>query len=511
VVSITREFFLYCSGANKEILERPECAIDYPKFIGIGVTVFFSAILAALSAGYAFYLTFQSLVLSYLLGALWGLIIFMLDRFIVSTFKRKVIPPTPSLIERLRLRSDEILRALPRIVLAIMVSALIVVPIELRLFEKELNARVAEHRVDEVAAARRQVREQFPDIDRLKTENDRLEQAIALKRKQTADLLESLLDNPPPSIAELIIDQRTKEFLSTRAQFQELKKVNQGIIAANSQKLEYLNAQADAQERQIASVMATTRSDGLLMRMQAMSELKAKNKTIATFSILILLLFILLETAPVIVKLLSNVGPYEYFWAAFESMANLMDRANPGPVNKIEEIAETDQIAKQSYEKQGLLLQTSEVKSDGQLRAFLCHSAHDKPAIRSLCKKLKEDNIDAWLDEERILPGQYWEAEITRAMRSCDVVIACLSRKSVNKAGYVQKEIKYAVELAFEQPEDSIFLIPAKLDECDIPGSLSRLQWVNLFADNGYHRLMLALHKRANENGYRLADCSEPL
>ena len=109
------------------------------------------------------------------------------------------------------------------------------------------------------------------------------------------------------------------------------------------------------------------------------------------------------------------------------------------------------------------------------LRAFLCHSSGDKPAVRELYQRLCDEGIDAWLDEEKLLPGQDWQREIPKAVRASDVVIVCLSQNSITKAGYVQKEIKFALDVADEQPEDTIFLIPAKLEACEVPGRLA--QW----------------------------------
>ncbi len=139
--------------------------------------------------------------------------------------------------------------------------------------------------------------------------------------------------------------------------------------------------------------------------------------------------------------------------------------------------------------------------STQSLRVFLCHSSADKPAVRELYQRLAADGIDAWLDEENLLPGQDWQREIPRAVRQSDVVIVCLSRRSIDKAGYVQKEIKLALDVADEQPEDTIFLIPLKLEECDVPERLSRWQWVNLFDARGYERLMRALRARAGGLG----------
>jgi formylglycine-generating enzyme required for sulfatase activity len=143
----------------------------------------------------------------------------------------------------------------------------------------------------------------------------------------------------------------------------------------------------------------------------------------------------------------------------------------------------------------------SHADSSRALRVFLCHASGDKPAVRELYQRLHTDGIDAWLDEEDLLPGQDWQRAIPKAVRDSDVVLVCLSRNSINKAGYVQKEIKFALDVADEQPEDTIFLIPLKLEECKVPERLSRWQWVNLFHPNGYERLMRALRVRATSLG----------
>jgi hypothetical protein len=135
------------------------------------------------------------------------------------------------------------------------------------------------------------------------------------------------------------------------------------------------------------------------------------------------------------------------------------------------------------------------------LRVFLCHSTQDKPAVRNLYQRLQTDGFDAWLDEEKLLPGQDWDFEIQKAVRQSDVVIVCLSKGSVTKAGYVQKEIRLALDVADEQPEGTIFIIPLKLEECQIPDRLSRWQWVKLFEERGYERLINALRVRANALG----------
>lgn len=131
------------------------------------------------------------------------------------------------------------------------------------------------------------------------------------------------------------------------------------------------------------------------------------------------------------------------------------------------------------------------------LKVFLCHASADKPKVRELYRYLKRRGLQPWLDAEDLLPGQNWKVEIPKAIETSDAIIICLSKGSVDKEGYVQKEIKFALDRALEMPEDRIFLIPARLEECDVPYSLSTYHWVDLFTEGGHEKLMKSLKLRA--------------
>lgn len=154
---------------------------------------------------------------------------------------------------------------------------------------------------------------------------------------------------------------------------------------------------------------------------------------------------------------------------------------------------------------QNISVSSTSIQPTRALSVFLCHSSGDKQAVRNLHKRLLTDGINPWLDEENLLAGQEWEQEIPKAVRESDIVIICLSQSAINKKGYVQKEIKYALDVADEQPERTIFLIPIKLEECQIPERLRRWHCVDLFKENGYDRLMRALRSRANELGINIS------
>lgn len=139
----------------------------------------------------------------------------------------------------------------------------------------------------------------------------------------------------------------------------------------------------------------------------------------------------------------------------------------------------------------------SKVTNNRKLQVFLCHSSGDKALVRDLYQRLLADGLDPWLDEPKLLPGQDWELEIRKAVKKSDIIIVCLSESSINRRGFVQKEIKYALDVAAEQPEATIFIIPLKLEECEVPESLRRWHWVRYFEERGYDLLIEALQYRA--------------
>ena len=127
------------------------------------------------------------------------------------------------------------------------------------------------------------------------------------------------------------------------------------------------------------------------------------------------------------------------------------------------------------------------------VRVFLCHSSADKVPVRELYGRLVSDRIEPWFDEVDLLPGQDWQLEIEKAVRSSAIVLVCLSEGSVNKAGFVQKEIRLALDVADEQPEGTTFIIPVRLAGCSVPARLSRWQWVDLYSSGGYEQLLAAI------------------
>jgi formylglycine-generating enzyme required for sulfatase activity len=140
---------------------------------------------------------------------------------------------------------------------------------------------------------------------------------------------------------------------------------------------------------------------------------------------------------------------------------------------------------------------------------FLCHSSGDKPTIRDLYVRLRNDGFEPWFDEESLRPGQDWDYEIRKAVCASDIVIVCLSRSSITKAGYIQKELGFALDIAHQQPEGNIFVIPVKLEECDVPERLKKWHWVNLLKQDGYSQLIESLNLCASQKDCKITAANQ--
>ncbi len=133
------------------------------------------------------------------------------------------------------------------------------------------------------------------------------------------------------------------------------------------------------------------------------------------------------------------------------------------------------------------------MKLSKQLQVFLLYARKDEKIVRRLYQRILKEGVDVWLDREKILPGQDWQYEIHRAIQASDMVIVCLSRQFNKQGGYRHEELKIALAKARSLPEGRGFLIPARLEKCDLPESLRRWQRVDLFEAQGYKKLVYAL------------------
>jgi len=129
-------------------------------------------------------------------------------------------------------------------------------------------------------------------------------------------------------------------------------------------------------------------------------------------------------------------------------------------------------------------------------------SSNDKPAARELYQKLRAELwIQPWLDEEELYPGQDWNMEIEKAVEAADAIIVCLSKGSITKEGYVQRELRIVLDFAGYKPEGALYIIPVRLEECEPPRRLRAWQYADYFGDKSertFQRLLVSLKKHAD-------------
>lgn len=139
--------------------------------------------------------------------------------------------------------------------------------------------------------------------------------------------------------------------------------------------------------------------------------------------------------------------------------------------------------------------------SNRQLNVFLSYATEDENFAKTLYEGLIRYNLDVWFDKEKLFPGQLWDEVVRQALNNADIVIVLLSKHTVSKEGYIQKEIRLALDKVDEKPDGTVYLIPVKIGKSPIPSRLSTIQYVDIKEENGFLKLMESIRIRAKSLG----------
>lgn len=126
-------------------------------------------------------------------------------------------------------------------------------------------------------------------------------------------------------------------------------------------------------------------------------------------------------------------------------------------------------------------------------RIFLSYARKDKDAVEAIYSELITQGHKPWMDSRDILPGEDFRRAIEKAIQDSDLILACLSSNSVDRRGFIQRELKQALDLWKERLESDIYIIPVRLEDCRAPESLANFQWVDLFKKDGWSKLLKAI------------------
>ena len=134
-------------------------------------------------------------------------------------------------------------------------------------------------------------------------------------------------------------------------------------------------------------------------------------------------------------------------------------------------------------------------------KIFLSYAHEDRNVTEKLYHDLIQYNLDIWYDNEKLIPGQNWRIEINKAIQTCHYFIAVLSNNSMTKKGFVQKELKSALDELDLRPERDIFIIPVRIDDVQEPSheKLKELHWIDLFPESKYKKGIGKIIKAINQ------------
>ena len=292
-----RRFFMLCSGADMDILNSCSSG-EKNKYAGIGATVFFTALMAFIAASYALYTVFDNVFAAVVFGILWGLLIFNLDRFIVSTIKKR------------NSVKSELLQATPRIILAVIIAVVISKPLELKIFEKEIDQVLLEQKNELTLANKEQIAQQYtPLIEQLNGEIEALKNEVSVKEAETNELYETYIAEAEGRKGTLLIGkgpvyaEKREKHDAYLAELVELKATNKEKILAIEDQIAALNTEYGLAVENSQPIIDGF--DGLMARINALGELPWFP------SFFIFLLFLAIETSPIAVKLLAPKGSYD--------------------------------------------------------------------------------------------------------------------------------------------------------------------------------------------------------
>ena len=293
-----KQFFILCSGADRDLLEGCSNG-EQTKYVGIGATVFFTAVMAFLASAYALFTVFDSLYPALAFGFVWGLLIFNLDRFIVSTIKKR---------DRFM---DEFIQATPRIILAIIIAIVISKPLEIKIFEKEINTVLLKEKNEMELANKKQVGNYFKsDLDKNKAEIAALKNDILTKEKEVNALYSTYITEAEGTSGTKklgkgpVYKEKRDKHDAALKELATLKTTNEAKIAEKEKTGKQLQADLDKKVTQTQPIIEGF--DGLMARINAL------NKLPWLPSFFIMLLFLAIETSPIIAKLLAPKGEFDF-------------------------------------------------------------------------------------------------------------------------------------------------------------------------------------------------------
>ena len=360
-----KNFLWWCSGAHEKLLKQ--FPSEHAKYAGLGGVLLATFVLASLSSGYAVYTVFGNWIWTVGFAIIWGLIIFNFDRFLVSTMRKYGVS-----------KRKQLWMAVPRLALALLIGVTIARPLEMKIFEKEINVKMTEN-----------LHKKIQRNDSLLTiENNALMNAAVAERQRLTGrklAIEDTLHNLQTAYVQEAdgtggsqqrgIDKLTRLKMDAynQAKLQHGTELSELDLSIKHQDSILNNSKAALEEKRKQYEASATANMGFLERNKALSDLSHEESSVFWSNLLLSLLIILIEIGPVLSKLIMPIGPYDIALAREELLQMAADE------NKIRADKEV------LYEKKKIFYQKQKQMSDELVEK-----------LTEIQKKNIDKEIDKW-------------------------------------------------------------------------------------------------------------------
>jgi len=312
-----KKFLWWCAGTHQDLLKQ--FPSEHAKYSGLGGVLLATFVLASISAGYAVYTVFGNWLWTLGFAIIWGLIIFNFDRFLVSTMRKYGIS-----------KRKQLWMAIPRLILALLIGVTIARPLELKIFEKEINVKMTENLHKKI---------QLNDSLLARENNAVINAAMAERQRVTERKLgiESELSNLQTSYVQEAdgtggsqqrgIDRLTHMKKDAYDQAKNGFAAEQSLLDKNiaTQDSILSNAKGNLEQKRKEYEASATANMGFLERNKALSDLSGEENSVFWSCLLVSLLIILIEIGPVLSKLIMPLGPYDIALAKEELLQMAAD------------------------------------------------------------------------------------------------------------------------------------------------------------------------------------------
>lgn len=432
------EFLWTCAGVNKVVLRQ--CQSDYAKYAGIGGTILFTAIMAAISGGYALNFVFDNTYIAIAFGVFWGLLIFNLDRFIVNTMYSD---------GKHSISWAEIRSGLPRVIMAIFLGIVISTPLELKIFEDKIKMgieeekhNILEHRLenltsdlqkkeDEIIAVKQGAYAPYGDI--IHTGNQQID-ALTDSIDQTQPILNDVQSKLNKLYAQKnSLDLQSKDYQRLRDEIDAKSKplyVRRSVLSSKLKKWrkermslqgninEMTTTQVDDNRAQvlkltqekdsISQLIANARTlhpewtdeairrkgserdkinleySGFNAQLKAFNDIRKDDPSTNIAAWFVMLLFVIIETAPTFFKMMMENGPYDYMLNAEKHRVKVLADKKISDIN--------DEI--------NTAVRISTMKNEKRLEAEIIANQDILNRIAAAQSELLQKAIEAWREQE---------------------------------------------------------------------------------------------------------------